>query len=107
MDSSQKQLPAILDTQHALVQAPTTAADAQPTSSSSLVQNGSINGIPVWAYGVMGMLAGLIVLSVFGKVQADFPEQPQPLVCFGCDVPSALVPEDQEHCMVCTLMSAH
>ena len=55
------------------VQAPTTAADAQPTSSSSLVQNGSINGIPVWAYGVMGMLAALIVLCVGGGFQADVP----------------------------------
>ena len=47
--------------------APTTA-DAQPASSGSLVQNGSINGIPVWAYGVMGMLAGLIVLAVGGRI---------------------------------------
>ena len=54
--------------------APLAAADAQPASSNSLVQNGSINGIPVWAYGVMGMLAGLIVLSVAGRPQADLLE---------------------------------
>ena len=46
---------------------PMATADPQPASSGSLVQNGSINGIPVWAYGVMGMLAGLIVLSVLGR----------------------------------------
>jgi len=51
-------------------QAPTDA-QAQPASSKALVQNGSINGIPVWAYGVMGMLAALIVLSVLGQSHTE------------------------------------
>lgn len=56
-----------------ILQAPT-SAQAQPASSNSLVQNGSINGIPVWAYGVMGMLAGLIVLGAVGKAYALIPQ---------------------------------
>lgn len=67
-------------------------ADAQPASSNSLVQNGSINGIPVWAYGVMGMLAGLIVLSILGRSHAGLlewsaylaPVLSYPLVAFMC-----------------------
>ena len=55
------------------MQAPTSAR-AQPASSNSLVQNGSINGIPMWAYGVMGMLAGLIVLGALGKAYVLIPQ---------------------------------
>ena len=43
------------------------SAQGQPASSNSLVHNGSISGIPVWVYGVIGMLAALVLLTVGGE----------------------------------------
>ena len=43
------------------------SARGQPASSNSLVHNGSISGIPVWVYGVIGMLVALVLLTVGGE----------------------------------------
>lgn len=48
------------------VQAPISAQE-QSAHSNSIVHDGSISGIPVWVYGVIGMLVALVLLTVGGK----------------------------------------
>ena len=50
----------------AYAQAPI-SAQGQTASSNSIVHDGSISGIPVWVYGVIGMLVALVLLTVGGE----------------------------------------
>ena len=43
------------------------SAQGQTASSNSIVHDGSISGIPVWVYGVIGMLVALVLLTVGGE----------------------------------------